>query len=125
MHIVSRAKFLGMPATASSHARPGPRAAKTKHFTAAVALALFASLWAIGLATPADAALHPNMTVTPAETRRKPRDIAPPYIVEWVMPDWYRSKLRLTAARYEAHDAKTERPAVATTAHKIFVTETS
>src|SRR5688572_18431384 len=93
MNIVSKAKFLGgTPATASSHARTKPGAAITRHCIGAVALALLASLWAIRLATPADAALHPIMAVTPAEARRKPRDIAPPYIVEWVLPEWYRSK---------------------------------
>src|SRR5688572_11753935 len=93
MNLLSRANFLGgTPATASSHARTKPGAAITRHCIGAVALALLASLWALCLATPADAALHPIMTVTQAEARRKNRDIAPPYIVEWVLPDWYRSK---------------------------------
>jgi hypothetical protein len=96
MNIVSRAKFLGgTPATASSHARTKPGAAVTEHFIGAVALARLASLWALCLATPADAALHPIMTITQGEARRKNRDIAPPYIVEWVLPDGYRSKLNV------------------------------
>ena len=96
MNIVSRANLLGgTPATASSLARTKPGASISKHFIGAVALALVASLWAIGLATHADAALHPIMTVTQGEARRKNRDIAPPYIVEWVLPDWYRSRLNL------------------------------
>jgi hypothetical protein len=74
-----------------------------QHFIAAVALLCVASLWAIGLVTSADAALHPTMTVTPAEARRKPREIAPPYIVEWVVPDWYRSKLSLAGRAFGAH----------------------
>jgi hypothetical protein len=67
------------------------------HTKGAFALAFLASMWAIGLGTSADAALHPTMTGTPAEGRRKAREIAPPYIAEWVVPDWYRSKLSLTA----------------------------
>jgi hypothetical protein len=93
MNIVSRANLLGgTSATAASHTCTKPGAATSKHFIGGVALALLAALWAIGLATPADAALHPIMTVTPADSRRKARDIAPPYIVEWVLPEWYRSK---------------------------------
>jgi hypothetical protein len=91
MNIISRASLLGGTPAAGALEQAG--AAKSKHFIGAVALAFLASLWAMGLATPADAALHPTMAVTPAEPRRKPREIAPPYIVEWVVPDSYRAKL--------------------------------
>src|SRR5690349_11444461 len=66
---------------------------RSTRFIGAVALALIASLWSVGLATPAHAALHPAITLTPAEVRRKPHDIAAPYIVEWVVPAWSQSKL--------------------------------
>ena len=94
--------MLGVALANASNSSKIKAGAAAQHFIAALALLCVASLWATGLVTSADAALHPTMTVTPAEGRRKPREIAPPYIVEWIVPDWYRSKLSLTAASCEA-----------------------
>ena len=58
----------------------------------ALLLAALMLVWLFALAKPVDAALHPLTALTMGEVRRKARDIAPPYIVEWVLPEWYRSK---------------------------------
>jgi hypothetical protein len=93
MNIVSRTDRQKRPRMSAFPQADTKAGAPTLKLVGAVALSILASLWAVGLATPADAAIHPAMTITPVEARRKPREIAPPYIVEWVVPDWYRSRL--------------------------------
>jgi hypothetical protein len=53
----------------------------------ALLLAALMLVWLFALAKPVDAALHPLTALTMGEVRRKARDIDPPYVVEWVVPE--------------------------------------